>query len=170
MKYLLGKFASLNWMVFMSLVSTPFQSISNTACILNWYSKKNDDYILVIHYSPFDVLRHLCHNRAAKALPITLFGKSSCKFVAALSSLSMICKEFFSLALLLLSHTLYQFFSKIWTIRWEDFVTFVCEWVDSLDYFWQPRTRTVGILIAHSSNRSCNWALSFLDLSKVFVN
>lgn len=138
MKYLLGKFARHNWMVFVesserkSWVSIP---MNYAACILNWYSKKNDDYMLVIHYSSCDMLRHLFLNRAAKALPIRQFRKSSCKFLAALSSLSTICRVPLSCLVTDISHTFFQFPSEFWTLRWEDFVTFVCEWVVSLRLF-----------------------------------
>lgn len=73
MKYLLGKFTGVNRIGFESSVSVPFQSICSTAGILNWYSKENDDYMLVIHHSPDDVVRYLFLNKAAKVLPITLF-------------------------------------------------------------------------------------------------
>lgn len=66
--------------------------------------------MLVIHYSPCDVLRYLFLNRAAKALPVTLFRKSSCKFVAALSSLSMICEELLSCLVVDISYILSNFF------------------------------------------------------------
>lgn len=112
MKYLSEKFTGVNRIIFIeSSVSIRFHSICNTAGILNWYSKENDDYMLVIRHSPGDVVRHLFLNGAAKVLPITLFRKSSCKCMVALSSLSMGCKDFLSLALWLISHNFYQIFS-----------------------------------------------------------
>lgn len=57
MKDLLGKFTGVNRIVFIeSSVSILSQPICNTANILNWYSKGNVDYRLVISRSSGEVV------------------------------------------------------------------------------------------------------------------
>lgn len=103
-----GKFAGGNRIGFVKS-SFILQSTCKVACILNWYFKGNDVYIIILymlvtHHSLSNVVRHFLLN---KVLPITPFRKRSCKFTVALHSLSLVGhKEVFSLALWLNSRKL----------------------------------------------------------------